>query len=652
MTDRTRGIAAALVALFIVRAGAADEEFKPPATLAELDKQVEWEDRPVLNSLKLLAEDQAKHEPLVTVKQALAMKNNSSADNEKIISALGRLPENGQQPDEHARIARYLLGDINSTNPIMEDTVMEFNVLPLSTFNLMTFDWNLRPYAEADVVEKWQTSKDHMVGKIVMRRDCTWSDGKPITARDVAFTFRAVMNPKIPVPAVRTDMEKIKDIVAYDDYPVVCFYKQALATNEWYMNFGVIPQHVFEPLYAKLDSITFEDLLRTDEYQQTELHPISGSAYVMANRVRNQEIVLKRREDWYMQKGKQVRDKPFFEEVRFEIKEDPNTALLALKRGSLDDFEIQQEQWASQTNGSDFYDKNTKAYGTEWLYFYFGWNNNEPSAPFFSDRRVREAMSYAYDYQELLDKVLFGLCQQCTGITHPEAWYAPKTPLKPYVQDLDKAAQLLDDAGWVDSDGDGIRDKMVNGKRVKFEFDMLVKNDPQRIKICEIMQFNLKQLGITCNIKPMESTRLFDRLLHKQYQAEFSGWGTGSDPGEDENVWATSAIPPAGRNYLSYSNPEVDKLFAEGMKEFDREKRAAIYAKIDEIIYRDQPCTFVYWLSSFYGYNKQLRGYKFSPRGPYNYSPGYASLSFNNGTSIVTHQACGIIWPVACSWQF
>ncbi len=555
------------------------------------------------------------------------MKNDSPADNEKIISALGRLPENGQEPDPNAHIARYLLGDINSANPIMEDTVMEFNVLPLSTYNLMSFDWNLCPYASADVVEKWQGSKDHMVDKIIMRRDCTWSDGRPITAHDVAFTFRAVMNEKIPVPAVRTDMAKIKDVVAYDDYTVVFFYKEPLATNQWYMNFGVIPEHVFKPLYDRLDQgLTFEDLLRSDEYQQTELHPVSGGEYVMTDRIRNQEIVLKRRDDWYMAGGKQVRSKPFFEEVRFEIKEDPNTALLALKRGSLDDFEIQQEQWASQTNGPDFYEKNTKAYGTEWLYFYFGWNNNEPSAPFFADRRVREAMSYAFDYKELMDTVLFNLCQQCTGITHPEAWYAPKTPLKPYVQDLDKAGQLLDAAGWVDSDGDGIRDKKNNGKLVKFEFDMLVKNDPERIKICEIMQFNLKQLGITCNIKPMEATRLFDALLHRQYQAEFSGWGTGSDPGEDENVWATSAIPPEGRNYLGYSNPEVDKLFVEGMKEFDREKRAAIYAKIDEIIYHDQPCTFVYWLSSFYGYNKDLRGYKFSPRGPYDYDPGYNSL--------------------------
>ncbi len=75
----------------------------------------------------------------------------------------------------------------------------------------------------------------------------------------------------------------------------------------------------------------------------------------------------------------------------------------------------------------------------------------------------------------MLDKLLHGLCQQCTGPDHPAAWYAPKTPLPPYKQDLDKAAQLLDEAGWTDTDGDGVRDKEIDGQRVKFEFDMLVR---------------------------------------------------------------------------------------------------------------------------------------------------------------------------------
>ncbi len=600
------------------------EPFNPP-TLEELDKTAEWEDRPVLDALKHLREDLAKTKPLVSVADALALKNNGPEDNAKILSVLGRLPETEQQPAWNASITRYLPGDIKSPNPIMSDTIEEARVGTLYNFGLFNFDWNLEPFADSDSTLRWQTSKDRLYDKVTMRRDLTWSDGKPITAHDVEFSYHAIMNPKIPVPAVRSGTDKLRGVVAYDDYTVVYFHKESLATNVWNVNFPIIPEHIFKPLYEKLDKMSFEELLQTPEYQETELNPVSGNAYSMTSRTRNQEIVFKRREDWYMQGGKQVREKPFFEEVQFRIVEDPNTALLALKSGRLDEYEIHQEQWASQTDGSDFYDKNTKVFGVEWTYFYFGWNNNSPAAPFFQDRRVREAMSYAFDYREFLDKLLHGLCEQCTSPDHPAAWYAPKTPLKPYHQDLDKAAALLDEAGWTDSDGDGVRDKEINGRKVKFEFDILVRQDPERIHWCELLKFNLEQIGVVCNIKPMESTRMLERLLKKEFQAECGGWGVGADPDTSENVWSTNAIHD-GRNFLQYSNPEVDKLYVEGRKELDHEKRAAIYGKIDEIIYHDQPCTFLFWRDSFFGFNKHLRGYKFSPRGPFDYGPGFGSF--------------------------
>lgn len=606
-----------------------EEPFHHPATLEELDKTVEWEDRPVHDSLKLLSEDLAKHPAEITVKEALAMKNNSSEDNTKILSALSRLPEGGQQPNWDASVTRSIIMDMNSMNPIMTDTAYEAMVAQLYVPFLIAFDWNMEPYADADFVVRWQSSKDHMCDKITMRRDCTWSDGKPFTAHDVEYTFHSIMNPKLPVLAVKSNADKLRDVVAYDDYTVVFFQKEPRVTNVWNIDFPMLAKHIYEPLFSQLDKISFEELQNKPEYQATELHPVSGQAYECVSRTRNQEIVFRRRDNWYMQDGKQIRAKPFFKEVRVRIIEDPNTALLALKLGGddggIDEYQISQEQWASQTNGSDFYNKNTKSFGTEWTYFLFGWNNNDPSAPFFKDRRVRQAMSYAVDYHELLQTLLHGLCEQCTGITHPGAWYAPKTPLKPYVQDLDKAEKLLDEAGWTDSDGDGIRDKLVDSRRVKFEFSILVKNDPERVAFCQLLQNNLAQLGIQCNIQKMEGTRLFDRLNKKQYQACFFGWGTGTDPDDDENIWATKYITE-GRNNFQYSNPEVDRLFEEGRREFDQEKRAAIYAKIDELIYEDQPCTFLYWRNSFWGWNKQLRGYRFSPKDPFDYYPGFMSI--------------------------
>ncbi len=116
-----------------------------------------------------------------------------------------------------------------------------------------------------------------------------------------------------------------------------------------------------------------------------------------------------------------------------------------------------------------------------------------------------------------------------------------------------------------------------------------------------------------------------EKMRKHAYQSALAGWGTGADPDTSVNIWSTKAID-SGRNYGSYSNPEVDKLFEAGKREFDREKRAEIYGKIQKILWDDQPYTWLYYRNAFYGFNKQLRGYFFSHRGPYNYGPGFDAI--------------------------
>src|SRR5262249_5614455 len=119
--------------------------FHPPATLAELDKQTEWEDRPVRDSLKLFAEDRAKQPELVIATQALAMKNGGPEDNKKILSALSRLPQDNQQPDWNGSITRYLIMDMNSMNPILVDTAYEMWVAQIYVPYIIAYDWNMKP---------------------------------------------------------------------------------------------------------------------------------------------------------------------------------------------------------------------------------------------------------------------------------------------------------------------------------------------------------------------------------------------------------------------------------------------------------------------------------------------------------------------------
>lgn len=589
------------------------EPFDAPP-LAELDAKAEWVDQPVFDAMDRLRKLLAEQKPLATAEEALALKNDSDEANAKILSALGRLPGDESQVDWDASITRHLLADVKTTNPIMISSVQDFDIAGLTGVLLLTFDWNLEFFADKDSVVSWQSSKDRMMDKIVLRDDLTWSDGHPLTAHDIVFSFKTIMNPKVPVPAVRSGTDELKWVEAYDDRTVVFFHKQALATNTQNILFPILPKHIYE------NTIDADPTLaESPEHVKLENEPVSSGPYKIVKRIRGQEIVLERREDYYLHEGQQVRNKPYFKQIRFRVNADSNVSLLALKSGEIDELELTPEQWMTQTGDDEFYSRNTKARGLQWTAFQFAWNLQ---TPFFGDVRVRKAMSYAFNHDEMLSKLCYGLYEPSNGLFHPSAWMAPKKPLPYYKQDLNKAEELLDQAGWIDHDGDGIRDKEIDGKSVPFEFSILCSGVQLRVDICSLLKENLDQIGVICNVHPMESTVLQEKMRKHEFQAAFGGWGTGADPGTLDNIWKTGE----GRNFGGYSNAEVDRLFEEGEKEFDRQKRAAIYAKIDELIYADQPYTWLYCQSSFYGFNKELRGYKFSPRGPYHYSPGFMSI--------------------------
>lgn len=593
------------------------EPFTPP-TLAELDAKVKWQDSPVVDGMARLREQKKVEPPLVTVEEALAMRNDSVEANKKILSALSVLASpDGKDVNWEATMNRAFIMDLSSMNPLLSNSVAEAEMTGLTSAGLFGFDWNLIPFASADRVKSWQTSSDHLYDKVVMRDDMTWSDGKPITAHDVVFSYKLIMTEAVPIPAQRTGTDELKWVEAYDDYTLVFFHKQAAGTNIWNMNFQVIPKHIYEKSAAE------DPRLRTSAYhRELENHPISGGEYEVERWTRGQEVVLKRRESYYMHNGKQVRDKPYFARMRFRIIEDANTRLLALKSGDIDESELETEQWQTQTNNDEFYRENTKVSGVEWLYLYFGWNLDTTKVPFFGDVRVRQAMAHAMDYDEMINVLCYGIYERGQGIFHPSAWMYPKNPPEQINFDLDKAEDLLDEAGWVDSDGDGIRDKEIDGKRVKFEFSMLVSQKPDRIAICNLFRENLESIGVICNITPMEAAVFQERLFKKNFEAECSGWGTGADPSLTKNIFGTGQ----GRNFGNYSNPEVDRLFVEAQKEFDRDKQAELYGKIHTLIYNDQPYLFLYNRHSLYGFNKKLRGYRFSPRGPFHFSPGIGAI--------------------------
>ena len=595
-----------------------ERNFTAPATLEDLNKLVEekggWIDNPLRSDDEVAYAFTNKEPAPLTVEEALNMKSANREESEKVLKTLGRLPDTDVIPpkdgvypgvDYSATLVRHSSADVSTFNPLLNSSTVDLESMWLTGIRPFggTYD-GFEPYASSDVNVSWQSSADHTIDKLVLRDDLSWSDGEPFTAYDIEFSYKVIMTSAVPISGERSVAERLLDVKAYDEHTLVVFHDQAKPINPLLIQFPNIPKHKYEESIKRDPTMT-----RSKVHEEMERNPIVAGPYYVESRIRSTEIVYRRNDHYYMHNGKQVRTKPMFERIRVKITPETATAFIKVKAGDMDSMQIPPELW-EQTNSLDFSEKNVRVFGREWSYFAFWWNL---SLPLFSDIRVREALDVAFDHDEMLRNCRRGLDRPCTGLFIDEApWYPKDAGIKPLKRDVERAKQLLAEAGWTDSDNDGVLDKEIDGKRVPFAFTMISMNKPDRLSVCNLLKTNLQEVGIDMTVQAMEFNVWLDKMQNKTFQASMGGWEIGSDPYLCVNEWGTGA----GRNWIHYSNPEVDRLFKEGEAEFDREKRMAIYQKLHCVVYADRPCTWLYCQPGQFVFSKKLRGLNFYARCP------------------------------------
>jgi peptide/nickel transport system substrate-binding protein len=281
-------------------------------------------------------------------------------------------------------------------------------------------------------------------------------------------------------------------------------------------------------------------------------------------------------------------------------------------------MEGREEQYVNMTDTPEFNETAIKRKVDTWNSGHIGWNM-DGSNPFFEDLRVRQAMAMAVDLDAIIENIYYGLRTPALGIFHYDHWcYNPDIERLPY--DPVKARELLEEAGWVDTNADGVREK----DGVEFEFEFLVPQSEAGVEIATILKGYWEKIDVVADLRTLEWATFLQRVQSHDFEGEMSGWGAGVDPDFSYNVWHSSQYA-TGRNYGKYNNPVVDSLFLAGRYEFDKEKRSEIYQEISRIIYEDQPYMFLTFRSLIYFQSKRLKGVEISPRGPYLFTPGMNS---------------------------
>ncbi len=463
------------------------------------------------------------------------------------------------------------------------------------------------------MVKEWKKSPDGKVYTITLHDNLRFHDGKPLTAHDIEFTWRTILDDDVPVGTMRNGRNQLEVVEAVDDRTVRYVHKEARPVGQWDMVFPILPKHIIGNPAERAKDKT----LKTSPYYQNfaQVMPIGSGPYRMVRWVHGERIELARWEGYY---GKKVH----FKRMIFKVVKDAAQALNLFKREEIDELMLAPTEFESGTSDADFAQVGVRAYAPTWNYYYVGWNNRKSHA-IFSDRRVRQALAHAFDIGKFLQVHCKGLYEPVHGMFAPASWAYDKD-IKPFGYDRKRAAELLDEAGWKVSEDDGLRYKTIGGKETrlafKIEFPTAAKLAPQ---VARALQEDLKAVGILVETPAVEYMTLRTNLLAGKFDAYIMGWGSGTDPDTSRNIWHSSVIDkPGGRNYVGFANARVDDLFEQGRKEMDPAKRKLIYQEMHRLVYQDQPYLFICTIPTMWAFNKRIRGVYFSPRGIAGYHPG------------------------------
>jgi len=485
--------------------------------------------------------------------------NGCAADNNVIDYSREGMPEPGDT------IVTASISDASTLIPIVASDSTSHEVCSMIYNGLVKYDKDLNIIG--DLAESWEIKDNGRVIIFHLRKGVKWHDGVLFQAEDVLFTYNKLIDPDVRTPYAG-DFKKIESISVSEPDKVIVRYKEpfAPALSSWAM--PIIPKHILEN----------EDLNIT----QYARMPIGTGPYKFVKWKSQQRIDLRANEDYFD-------NPPYISRYIYRIIPDGATMFLELQAGGIDLMSLTPLQYKRQTENPFFENNYNKFRYPAFGYTYLAYNLMDDK---FKDKRVRMALNMAVNKQDIIDGVLLGLGRICTGPFVPESW-AFNEEVMPCEYNLEHARRLISEAGWADSDNDGIIEKAGE----VFEFTIIVnQGNDMRKQAAEIIQHQLGFLGIRVKIQVMEWSVLLSEFINKKrFEAVLMGWNLSRDP-DCYDIWHSSKVREGEFNFISYKNPDVDNLLESGRRIFDWEKRAKIYHELHRILYDEQPYMFL-WVS-------------------------------------------------------
>lgn len=480
------------------------------------------------------------------------------------------------EPRKGGRVVVHMYSEPPSLNPIVDS---DWWAARLVKHHIQESLVGIDPYDHPEygyvpeLARSWDISDDKKTVTFHLRDDVKWHDGKPFTSRDVIATFDKIQDKSVRAAHVRSYLQELESYEAPDEHTVIFHWKRPyfLALDDPFNSVAIQPAHIIEEMSGT-------------EYNEASSNPLNRSPvgtgpFEFVEWESNQKIVLQRNDDYWG-------DEAHLDRLVFRIVKELPIALQLAQREELDVVtRVESEAWArmddptlrKKYHRSKYYDSN---------YAWIGWNQQRP---YFSDTRVRKALTMLVDRAGVIDKLRYGLPKptNCHFYWASDACDFGKDPLP---HDPKGAVELLEEAGWKDSDDDGIRDK--DGTAFSFTF-MIPASSAWAAQMGTKLKEDFKRAGIELALQRVEWSSYTRRLRDHEFDACTLLWGSSTPRGDPTQIWHSSSID-GGSNYIGFQNDRVDEILEKARVIFEPEKRNELYREFGEILYEEQPYTFLY----------------------------------------------------------
>ena len=465
------------------------------------------------------------------------------------------------------------------------------------------------------MAESWTLSDDKLTYRIKLRKGILWQDftdpetGKKwenveVTAQDFKFYVDVIKDEKVNAAPMRSYLADLKQVNVINDYEFeVVWERPYILSEEITLSLMPLPRHFYHAYEGPFDGTKFND----DHVRNRMI--VGCGPYQLDSWEKGKRVVFKRFEKFY---GKRLGIMPALKTVVYELIQHPNTRLQALRSQTLDADSLTTEQWVNNTGTAEFQEGGflRKMRLPSMSYSYIGLNLTNP---LFQDRNVRVALSHLVDRKRIIRDVYYDLVRPISGPFFVDS-QANDPSIEPYDFDVEKAKKMLADAGWKDTDGDGVLDK--DGK--PFVFTVIYANSSTTDqKLLPILKEDFARAGVKLEILSLEWSVMLERIDKRQFDAVRLAWrmSVSNDPYQ---LWHSDNLKiEASSNFVSFANPEADRLIMEIRTCFDLDKRTELYHQFHRLIHEEEPYLFLVSPYDLFVINKRYQNVVEYPLGVY-----------------------------------